>query len=216
MDRAYGSPTFHSLNPLTLHMVTASTTPDELLRQALNNIYPVDVDTLNDYIARWQPVEFRRKTIINGAGSSEKYLYYVLEGIQKSSFDSAGKEYIVAFSYPGTFSGDPVSLFLGAPSNVTLACISDSRFLRLGYSTHQQYLARHRQLESLFRRATELLLAGVLERYGELMALTIEERFKAFTSRSAHLLNVIPHKDLASYLRIDPTNFSKLINAVKI
>ena len=43
-----------------------------------------------------------------------------------------------------------------------------------------------------------------------------ESRFKKYTKRSPHLLNMIPQKDIASYLRIDPTNFSKLINTIKL
>jgi len=48
------------------------------------------------------------------------------------------------------------------------------------------------------------------------MAFNIETRFRHFMKRSPHLLNQIPHKDLASYLRINPTNFSKLLAKVKI
>ncbi len=77
-------------------------------------------------------------------------------------------------------------------------------------------MKEHRALETLFRKATEQILIGVLQRHYELMAFTIEERFRAFMKRSPHLLNMVPHKDLASYLRIDPTNFSKLLASIKI
>ena len=63
---------------------------------------------------------------------------------------------------------------------------------------------------------TEHLLAGTLNRYIEMHSLTNEEQFKAFTKRSPHLLQLIPHKNIASYLGIDHTNFSKLFNSVKI
>ena len=33
---------------------------------------------------------------------------------------------------------------------------------------------------------------------------------------SPHLLNHVPQKDIANYLKIDPMNFSKLINRIRI
>jgi hypothetical protein len=34
--------------------------------------------------------------------------------------------------------------------------------------------------------------------------------------RSPHILQLVPHKYLANYLGIDATNFSKLLNRVRI
>lgn len=71
-------------------------------------------------------------------------------------------------------------------------------------------------IETLFRKATEHVLAGMIQRHFELMALDMESHFKAFAQRSPHLLNQLPQKDIASYLRIDATNFSKLLASVRI
>jgi hypothetical protein len=49
-----------------------------------------------------------------------------------------------------------------------------------------------------------------------LHSLSIEDRYRIFTQRSAFLLQLVPHKYIASYLHIDPTNFSKLFNTVRI
>jgi CRP-like cAMP-binding protein len=70
-------------------------------------------------------------------------------------------------------------------------------------------------IERLFRRMTEAVLAGIINRHLELHTLTMEERYKAFCRRSAHLLQRVPHKYIASYLGIDATNFSKLYNTVR-
>lgn len=77
-------------------------------------------------------------------------------------------------------------------------------------------MQEHREIETLFRKTTELFLMGVIQRQHELMAFDIETRFKTFVKRSPHLLNMVSQKDLASYLRMDSTNFSKLINKIPI
>jgi hypothetical protein len=75
---------------------------------------------------------------------------------------------------------------------------------------------KYREIETFSRKATEIMFIGMINWHYELLAFDIEKRFKLFAKRSSHLFNTVPHKYLASYLRIDPTNFSKLINNVKI
>lgn len=149
-------------------------------------------------------------------GETEKYLYFVEKGIQKSYYITKGKEHIIAFTYPQSFSGIPESFLSQTPSNYFLESITDSSFLRISHSEHLSFLENHAPIERLFRKATEHILIGTLQRLHELMAHDIETRFKTFVERSPHLLNMVSQKDLASYLRIDPTNFSKLLNSIKV
>lgn len=149
-------------------------------------------------------------------GDTERYWSYVEEGIQKSYYLHGERQHIIAFTYAPSFTGIPESFFRQEPSRYYLEAISDSRLRRISYTKHQELMQEHREIETLFRVATEQLLGGVLERYYQLMAFDMETRFTTFARRSPHLLQILPQKDLASYLRIDPTNFSKLMNRVRI
>jgi len=186
------------------------------MKAFLSDIYPVEDEILEVYLAHWTEYTLPRKTIMTAPGEQERYWYYVLEGVQKSYYLNDGKQHVIAFTYPPSFTGIPESLFTQTPSKYFLETITDSRFLRIPYATHERLMQEHRQLETLFRKATEFFLVGLLERYYELMAFDIETRFKSFVTRSPHLLGMVSQKDLASYLRIDSTNFSKLINTVRI
>lgn len=187
-----------------------------MIKEFLQSIHPVRDQILNLYLAEYEEIHEPAKTILTAAGKTEHYLYFVLEGVQKSYYLNDGKQHVIAFTYPPSFSGIPDSFLNQKPSNYFLETITESRFIRLSFEQHQKLMMEHRSLETLFRKATEQILIGVLQRHYELMAFTIEERFRAFMKRSPHLLNMVPHKDLASYLRIDPTNFSKLLASVKI
>lgn len=186
------------------------------MKEFLSKIHKVEESVLEEYISHWTPYTFPKKTIMTAPGDTQKYWYYVINGIQKSYYIKDGKQHVMAFTYPPSFTGIPESFFIQAPSKYYLETITDSRFLRISFEKHQALMQEHRAIETLFRKATEYLLIGVLERYYELMAFDITTRFKSFTGRSPHLLNMVSHKDLASYLRIDSTNFSKLINSVRI
>ncbi len=186
------------------------------MKEFLNQIHPVDDATLEAYLAHWKPCEAPKKTVMTAAGQTERYMYYVQEGIQKAFYLDGHKEHIVAFTYPPSFTGVPESFLTQLPSAYYLETITDSRFLRLSYDQHQQLMEQHRPIETLFRKATEAFLVGMMQRYHELMAFDIETRFRTFAARSPHLLNAVSQKDLASYLRIDATNLSKLLGSVRI
>lgn len=186
------------------------------MKQFLNAIHQVDDGIMDDYLAQWKEYVAPRKTILTAAGETERFMYFVSEGIQKSYYLHDGKAHVIAFTYPPSFSGIPDSFLTQTPSKYFLETVTASKFLRISFDKHQELMKQHREIETLFRKAAEQLLAGMIQRHYELMAYTIEKRFKTFVDRSPHLLNSISQKDLASYLRIDATNFSKLLSTVRI
>ena len=185
------------------------------IKKFLTAIHPVEDSLLDEYLAHWKPFTCPKKTILTFQGQTERYIYLVQDGIQKSYYLNKGKPHVIAFTYAPSFSGIPDSFLTQTPSPYFLETISDSSFLRLTYQKHQQFMQEYRSLETLSRKASEMILIGLLQRQYELLAFDMETRFRAFIKRSPHLLNLIPYKDLASYLRIDPTNFSKLLGSVK-
>lgn len=179
-------------------------------------IHPVEEEILDLYIDQWTPYSLPKKTVMTAPGELERYWYFVVEGIQKAYYITEDKQHVMAFTYAPSFTGIPESFFAQKPAAYFLETITDSQFVRISFEKHQQLMQAYRPIETLFRIATESLLIGLLERYYQLMAYDIETRFKAFVKRSPHLLQTISQKDLASYLRMDPTNFSKLINSIRI
>lgn len=186
------------------------------MKDFLSQIAPIDQEILDKYISHWGEYHVPKRTIMTAPGETERYIYFVLDGVQKSYYLKGDKQHIIAFTYPPSFSGIPESFLTQTPSKYFLETITESSFYRLSFEKHEQLMQEHREIETLFRKATELFLSGMVQRHYELMALDISERFQAFAQRSPHLFNSVPHKDLASYLRIDSTNFSKLLNTIKI
>jgi hypothetical protein len=77
-------------------------------------------------------------------------------------------------------------------------------------------MEKYRAIENLVRQGVTVSLSGLLERLVELQCYSSEQRFRKLLQRSPHILQLIPHKYLANYIGIDATNFSKLINTVRI
>ena len=77
-------------------------------------------------------------------------------------------------------------------------------------------MTEYPNIQRLILKTTAFALKGVLARQAELQCFSAEEKFKTLLHRSPHLLQLIPHKYLASYLGIDPTTFSKLMSSVRL
>ncbi|HRP83979.1 MAG TPA: Crp/Fnr family transcriptional regulator [Saprospiraceae bacterium] len=158
---------------------------------------------------------FKKGDCITVPGQVQRELYFVKSGVQMSYFDADNKTHVIAFTYPPGLCAIPESFSFQMPSKYFLTCLTKTELEYITYDELQKVFDQSQQIERLFRRMTEAVLAGMINRHIELHSMTIEERYKTFCQRSSHLLEFVPHKYIASYLGIDPTNFSKLFNSVK-
>lgn len=187
------------------------------LQALVNAIYPLSFEEWEAFSASWRKVNFKRKEIITRAGEVEKYLYYVQSGIQRGFVtDEQGRDITIVFTYPPSFSGVPDSFQLQQPSDVYFETLTASEMYRLSYHEFERLIDKYPRIERFVRLATAAALKGVIKRQAEVMVFSAEERFTALLKRSPHLLNMIPHKYMASYLGIDASTFSKLLNKVKL
>jgi CRP-like cAMP-binding protein len=187
------------------------------LQQFIKVIHPLKEEEMEKFLAIWQPFECKRKTILTAAGETEKYLYFVVEGVQRAFYiGNETQEATIVFTYAPSFSGVADSLLTQTPSRYFLEALTSSRFLRASYKQLDQLMNEYPAIQRMVLHLTSFALKGVLERQIELQCFSAEEKFKALLKRSPHVLQIIPHKYLASYLGIDATTFSKLFGSVRL
>ena len=189
----------------------------DTLSKFLAAAYPLKENELGKLLSIWQPFECRRKTVLTTAGETEKYLYFVLEGVQRAFYIGNDKqEATIVFTYPPSFSGIAESFLTQSPSRFFLETLTSSRFLRTSYKQMDELMQEYPAILRLVLQLTSFALKGVLERQIELQCFSAEEKFRALLHRSPHVLQLIPHKYLASYLGIDATTFSKLLGSIRL
>ncbi len=189
----------------------------EQLRNIIWQIMPLPDDAWLAFAGIWQPFSAKRKTILTAEGETEKYLYFVLEGVQRAyAVGEDGREATLVFTYPYSFSGVADSLLLQQPSRYWFETLTPSAFLRAPFRQFDELLLEYPALERMIRLALSHTLAGVLVRQIELQSYTAEQRFRALLTRSPHILQLVPHKYLANYLGMDATNFSKFLGSIRV
>ena len=187
------------------------------LRQALENLGKVTNEDWDAFAQFWEPISAIRKQNLTEPDKVEQYTYFVLGGIQRLyHLDHLGKESTIVFTYEGDFGGVVDSFLLQRPSNYYYETLSKSEFIRCKHSDFERILEARPNLKTVYDKAIHFAFSDTMMRLVELQSLSSEEKFKRLLRRSPHILNMIPHKHLASYIGIDATNFSKLINNVKV
>lgn len=160
--------------------------------------------------------QFPKGHVLVQPGQVQQELYLVESGVQMSVYEEGGRPLVLAFTYAPGFCALPDSFSLQQPTNSRLESVTDSVLHAISYTRLNALFDEVPGLERFFRQATEQVLAGLIQRHIEWQTLDMEARYLLFCRRSGHLLQMVPHKYIASYLGIDPTNFSKLYNRVKI
>ena len=186
------------------------------LFELIQTFYPIDPETFHLLESKFITTSVAKDAYLVKPGQVQNHFYFVTSGIQMVYFETGNKHHIINFTYPPYPSAIPESFMLQKPSVYYLKCLTETEVNSISYDELQQLFDASQKIERLFRKMTENLLAGVLRRYVELHSLSIEERFRIFTQRSPHLLHIIPHKYISSYLGMNHTNFSKLYNSIKI
>lgn len=187
------------------------------LKKLVYAVHPLADDEWRQFAGIWQPVQYKRKTILTAADETERYIYFVLEGVQRAFYTEAGKpEATIVFTYPYSFSGVADSFLTQTPSRFFLETLTPSKLLRTSWLQLQQLTNQHHNIERWLRMTTSLAFKGVLERQAELLTCTAEQQFRILLSRSPHLLQLVSHKYLASYMGIDAGTFSKLLATVRL
>lgn len=178
-------------------------------------VHPLSEDDWQAFEKIWLPYSVKRTTVITAQDDTEKYLYFVVHGIQRICCqDKMGRDATLVFTYNGSFGGVIDSYLLQLPAAYRYEAMSNSIFLRAKHDEFEHLIQTRPQISFFVQKSLTFVISGLLERLSDQQCLSAEERLRVMLSRSPHILNMIPHKYIASYLGINATNFSKLINKV--
>ena len=191
--------------------------PLHQLEQLVQAIHPLTGPDWDDFAQVWRPFSARRKTHLTLAGETENYLYFVVEGVQRVYYlDDQDREATLVFSYAPSFGGVIDSLMLQQPARYYYETLTPSSFLRVSFPDLQSVMQRRPAVETMIRLGITQAMSGVLERLVELQCYSSTDKFRKLLQRSPHILQLVPHKYVANYIGVDPTNFSKFINSIKL
>lgn len=152
---------------------------------------------------------------MTAVGQVEDWFSIVGSGAQRMFIPHEGEEVCIGFPYGHSWSGVFDPFVIRTPSRFCLQAVSDSKLLSIHHDDLQELNRCLPPLERAGRLILEQLVVGRSTRETELLTLDVEERCRALVARSPHLLQLVSQKDIASYLRMTPENFSRSRSRVR-
>ncbi len=189
----------------------------DVLADMVSRFQVLPTDVMEELGTIWTPMEAGRKELLTAAGQVERHLYLVLDGVQRIYYeDEKDREATILFTYKPSFSGVLDSFLMQLPSKYNFETLTPSSFLRTSFNEFNGLMQKHHSIETMVRKGLSGVISGLEERLVEIQCFSSEDKFRSLLKRSPHILQLVPHKYLASYLGMDATNFSKLINKIRI
>src|SRR5688572_19056850 len=128
----------------------------------LSSFHPISKDESEEMLSLLRERSFKKGEHIITPGQVQKQIYFVKSGVQMCHVDKDDKMHVMAFTYPPNLCALPDSFFEQKPSKFHYTCVTDSDVEFLPYTDLQKLFSKSRNIETLFRRINEKLLAGVL------------------------------------------------------
>lgn len=158
----------------------------------------------------WKRYTFAKGDLVSQVGRVETRAYIVDQGVQRMYFEHDGNEHCLGFAYGHSWSGDYDSFLGQRPGRFQVQALTDSVLVGIERNDLLRLYDRVPAMDRWGRLIVEELMQGRATREIEQLTLSAEERYRKLLKRSPHLLQLVPQKDIASYLRMTPETFSRL------
>lgn len=154
-----------------------------------------------------------RWEFIKKADSIDTNLYFIEEGCIRVYFTEGSYEHSMYFGYDGSLISALDSFLSGKVSSLIIQSINKTKVKVISKATFQDFIQNNEQAFQLWQNAMSDLSLWQLEREKDLLINSPKLRYERILSRQPLLLQKVPHKYIASYLRISPETFSRILNS---
>ncbi|MEO1713840.1 MAG: Crp/Fnr family transcriptional regulator [Bacteroidota bacterium] len=188
--------------------------PSELL----NRIEPLGDKVMEALDKEWdRPLHLARNQHLVLPNETSKDLYFIQSGLLGIYHPMPeGEEVFVGFGYAPDFIGDVVGLISGLPSGYGIKALRACQLIGISGEVWQDLRQHYPALNRCWTKVVELALVGRIERELDLLTPGPADRIARLHNRSPQVFQQVPHKYLASYLRMKPETLSRNMSKSRI
>ncbi len=150
-------------------------------------------------------------------GVREMEQYFILDGILKRVVSNKeGKEMILRFADERDMETSYAAWRLGTPTPYGIVCVTKARVARMPLKDWVDFLDQRVETKQLFEHFVMLVMSEIMAHTITLHLLDAPGRVQRFLRKHPELVDRIPQKELASYLKLSAETLSRLRHSGKI
>ena len=180
-------------------------------KAAILQYQPVSNETLEQFLAQFEWVEYKRGTLLLREGEVCRHLYFIVKGGMRCYMhDDQGREINLHFYFEDELASEFKSLGLQQPSDRNLITLTACKVLRVARPDYLGLIEKNIEFtQAAFRFFQELYIAE--EAHSALLKkLSVEERYLHVCNHQPHLLQRVSLTQLASWLGTSRESLSRI------
>lgn len=176
------------------------------------HISGLDLSKLEKYILQHGTLRaLRKKDYLVKQNDLNSCIGYISKGMFRyTRIDNLGNEHIVGYSLEKEFIGDYVANLCNRRALVSIQAIVDSDVYIINYSEVIKLWNSSMEYQELGRLLAEQLFAMSYRRLIDSYCCTSEERYMSLMKCYPNLKNLIPLKEIASFIGVTPETLSNI------
>ncbi|MFC5048081.1 Crp/Fnr family transcriptional regulator [Aquimarina hainanensis] len=151
-----------------------------------------------------------RNGFLSKNGTIDTNLYYIQEGSIRIYVIDETEEQTIRFGYRNNFIAALDSFISETPSELYLQAIKKTQIKVLRKKTFMDFIDSSSEYLNLWKQIVGMLIYQQMERERDILTSSPVERYQRVLKRSPQLFQEVPHKYIASYLRMSPETLSRI------
>ena len=174
----------------------------------------VDMSALDSYChEHGRRVRYAKDEIFVQEGLVGRYMAFVEQGYFKyTTLTSAGNAAVVGFAFEGECVCDFNNSYHHHPSEVSIIAGWDAIVWQVEFNEIIDFIERC--LPKFHDQASDAVFIEIYRRYLDMYRKTPKERYLDLLSKYPEVFNIVPIKDIASFLNVTPTYLSRIRRAL--
>ncbi|WP_076381041.1 Crp/Fnr family transcriptional regulator [Filimonas lacunae] len=157
------------------------------------------------------PKKLLKKQYLLQEGEVCKQVVFVEKGALRAFvLDGKGNEHITAFALEGWTMGDLCSFMKEEPGTLNIQALEDCDLLLISKAAHDLLLQTQPKYEIYFRILMTEGYMALQRRTTNLISLSLEQQYKAFTETYPNIVQRVPQHMIASHMGLKPETLSRI------
>lgn len=152
----------------------------------------------------------KRSEYLTTKGKTNSSLYFVESGSLRVFIVDELEEHTIRFGYIGSFIAALDSFITENPTDYYIQALKKTQLKALNKRAYMKFIQADPETQILSQQIMEQLVYQQMEREIDILTTSPVERYKRVLKRSPQLFQEIPHKYIASYLRMTPETLSRI------